>query len=468
MRRPPSADPVPVVLAAAAVGPTLVVTPSVDQARLLGARLRRSGLSVAVVPRDWAAAAGGVDVVVGARAAAWAPMPVVGAVVVLDEHDEALQEERAPTWHARDVAVERARRAGAPCLLVSPVPTLSALDWAGDRVVDADPQRGAGGLAHPRGRRPPQRRAVAPVAGLEPADQGAARPRPDRGLRPQRAGPGPPAGLPLVPGAAALRALPGRGGPDPRRPAALRPLRDGAPRRVPGVRLERAGRAAAGGQRAAGGAGGRGGATGRRDHGGERRGGRGRSCRGLRRHGGRPPPCAAGRRGGLPGHRRRAARAPLPGRRAGPRPAGPRRPAARTPRRRRAAARPDPAAPPRGARRRPPRRSRPPLRPGAGPAARARPAPGPRPGRALGRRRGGAGRRAPDGSGRRRWPARPTAATSSAPPTPTRSARRWPPRPDPPAAPASRSTRRACEVVAAPDDLASVLVRNVHTRGAVR
>ena len=134
VRKPPSTDPIPVVLAAAAVGPTLVVTPSVDQARLLGARLRRSGLSVAVVPRDWAAAAGGVDVVVGARAAAWAPMPVVGAIVVLDEHDEALQEERAPTWHARDVAVERARRAGAPCLLVSPVPTLSALDWAGDRV----------------------------------------------------------------------------------------------------------------------------------------------------------------------------------------------------------------------------------------------------------------------------------------------------------------------------------------------
>ena len=134
VRRPPSADPVPVVLAAAAVGPTLVVTPSVDQARLLGARLRRAGLSVAVVQRDWAAAAGGVDVVVGARAAAWAPMPVVGAVVVLDEHDEALQEERAPTWHARDVAAERARRAAAPCVLVSPVPTLNALDWAGDRV----------------------------------------------------------------------------------------------------------------------------------------------------------------------------------------------------------------------------------------------------------------------------------------------------------------------------------------------
>ena len=61
-------------------------------------------------------------------------MPVVGAVVVLDEHDEALQEERAPTWHARDVAVERARRAGATCVLVSPVPTLEAV--AGDGAPD--------------------------------------------------------------------------------------------------------------------------------------------------------------------------------------------------------------------------------------------------------------------------------------------------------------------------------------------
>jgi primosomal protein N' (replication factor Y) len=48
-------------------------------------------------------------------------------VVVIDEHDEAYQEERTPTWNARDVVVERARRAGAPCVLVSPCPSLEAL-----------------------------------------------------------------------------------------------------------------------------------------------------------------------------------------------------------------------------------------------------------------------------------------------------------------------------------------------------
>ena len=135
LRTAPSDDVVGVLLAAAALGPTLVVVPSVDQARLEAIRLRRAGLTVAVVPGEWALAAGGVDVVIGARAAAWAPCPDLAAAVVLDEHDESLQEERSPTWHARDVVVERARRAGAPVLLVSPCPSLSGLAAVGDRVV---------------------------------------------------------------------------------------------------------------------------------------------------------------------------------------------------------------------------------------------------------------------------------------------------------------------------------------------
>ncbi len=129
LRLPPTSDPMPAILSAAAFGPSVVVVPAVDQAQLLGARLRRSGRSVALMPQDWATAAGGVDVVIGARAAAWAPCPGLKAVVVIDEHDEALQEEGSPTWHARDVLVERARRAGASVLLVSPAPTLTALEW---------------------------------------------------------------------------------------------------------------------------------------------------------------------------------------------------------------------------------------------------------------------------------------------------------------------------------------------------
>jgi primosomal protein N' (replication factor Y) len=128
VRIPPAADVFDVVLAAVARGNALVVSPSVGRARQVSARLRRAGVPTGLYPRDWALGAAGATVV-GARAAAWAPVADLAAVLVLDEHDEALQEERAPTWHGRDVAVERARRAGVPCVLASPVPSLEALAW---------------------------------------------------------------------------------------------------------------------------------------------------------------------------------------------------------------------------------------------------------------------------------------------------------------------------------------------------
>jgi len=126
-RVPPAEDVFPFLVEAAARTDALVLAPSLTAAGFLAARLRRLGHPVAVVPRDWARAAAGGCVAIGARAAAWAPRPQLGAVVVLDEHDEGYQEERAPTWSARDVAVERARRAVAPCVLTSPCPSLETL-----------------------------------------------------------------------------------------------------------------------------------------------------------------------------------------------------------------------------------------------------------------------------------------------------------------------------------------------------
>ena len=155
VRWPPALDAFSVVVEAVSraltVAPTgdavhpsaLVIVPDVAAARHLGLRLRRTGLPVAIVAQDragvaaageWAKAAAGGHVVVGARAGAWAPAPHLAVAVVLDEHDETFQEERAPTWHGRDVVVERARRAGAPCLLVSPTPSLEALAIAGAAV----------------------------------------------------------------------------------------------------------------------------------------------------------------------------------------------------------------------------------------------------------------------------------------------------------------------------------------------
>lgn len=127
LRTTPSEDPLGLVLAACRLGAALVVCPSIDEAKVLGARLRRAGRSVAVMPGGWAQAAGGVDVVIGARGAAWAPCPQLAACVLVDEHDESLQEERTPTWHARDVLAERARRAGVPYVIASPAPSVVAV-----------------------------------------------------------------------------------------------------------------------------------------------------------------------------------------------------------------------------------------------------------------------------------------------------------------------------------------------------
>lgn len=127
VRLPPTADVLPLAMGAAARGDALVLAPSVAAAAYLAARLRRQGQPVALLPQDWAAAASGGCVTVGARAAAWAPSPGLAAALVIDEGDEAYQEKRSPTWNGRDVAVERARRAGVACVLTSASPSLEAL-----------------------------------------------------------------------------------------------------------------------------------------------------------------------------------------------------------------------------------------------------------------------------------------------------------------------------------------------------
>ena len=127
LRCPPTESGAAVALAAARQGDALVVVPTPADARRMAADLGSLGVRVALGLDDWAVAAAGATVV-GTRTAVWLPMPRLAAVAVFDEHSPRLQSERAPTWHARDVALERARRAGAPAVLVSPVPTLEALE----------------------------------------------------------------------------------------------------------------------------------------------------------------------------------------------------------------------------------------------------------------------------------------------------------------------------------------------------
>jgi primosomal protein N' (replication factor Y) len=140
VRLPPATNLVHVALAACTLGHALVLCPSAAMAATVTARLRRQGVPVARHPRDWAQGAAGATVV-GTRGAAWAPVAALAAVVVLDEHDEAHQQEQAPTWHARDVAIERAARAGVPCVLTSPCPSLEALAWGELLVADRSRDR---------------------------------------------------------------------------------------------------------------------------------------------------------------------------------------------------------------------------------------------------------------------------------------------------------------------------------------
>src|SRR4051812_6394816 len=74
-----------------------------------------------------AVARGEAPVVVGARSALFLPFPDLGLIVVDEEHETAFKQEEGVVYHARDMAVVRARLAGAACVLVSATPSLETL-----------------------------------------------------------------------------------------------------------------------------------------------------------------------------------------------------------------------------------------------------------------------------------------------------------------------------------------------------
>jgi primosomal protein N' (replication factor Y) len=75
----------------------------------------------------WRRIAGGkVQVVVGARSAVFAPARNLGLIVIDEEHEGSFKQESTPRYHARDVAVMRARLEGIPILLGSATPSLES------------------------------------------------------------------------------------------------------------------------------------------------------------------------------------------------------------------------------------------------------------------------------------------------------------------------------------------------------
>jgi primosomal protein N' (replication factor Y) (superfamily II helicase) len=112
----------------------------------------RGGPSPRLHYRGWLEARCGVArVVVGERGAVWTPLDRLGLAVVVDEANPAFKERRSPRHHAREVALERARRAGGVGLLVGTVPSAEA--WRllrGRRLTAVTPSREAERRARPR------------------------------------------------------------------------------------------------------------------------------------------------------------------------------------------------------------------------------------------------------------------------------------------------------------------------------
>ncbi|MCM1286798.1 MAG: primosomal protein N' [Clostridium sp.] len=69
---------------------------------------------------------GEVDVVIGPRSALFAPCRDLGLIVIDEEHDSAYKSDQSPRYHAREVALERARLEQAAVILGSATPSLES------------------------------------------------------------------------------------------------------------------------------------------------------------------------------------------------------------------------------------------------------------------------------------------------------------------------------------------------------
>jgi primosomal protein N' (replication factor Y) len=136
----------------------IVLVPEISLVPALAAEARRrfgdrlailhSAMGEGERAQEWERARSGqARVVLGPRSAVFAPVDRLGIVVVDEEHDAAFKQEHAPRYHARDLALMRAREAEAVAVLVSATPSFESRRNVeiGKLVACALPQRVGGG-----------------------------------------------------------------------------------------------------------------------------------------------------------------------------------------------------------------------------------------------------------------------------------------------------------------------------------
>jgi len=111
--------------------PEIGLTPAVaaDLHQVFGdeVAILHSGLSDAERAEQWhRIRRGEARVVAGTRSAVFAPMSDLALVIVDEEQDSSYKQEETPRYHARDVAVMRAKMAGAVVVLGSATPSLES------------------------------------------------------------------------------------------------------------------------------------------------------------------------------------------------------------------------------------------------------------------------------------------------------------------------------------------------------
>jgi len=125
-----------------------------------GIAVLHSRLAAGERHRQWmAAATGAAQLVVGTRLAVFAPMPQLKLIIVDEEHDASFKQQEGVRYHARDLAVYRARLRTLPIVLGSATPSLESFAQSErGRYVKATLTRRAGThVALPRVRLVPNR-----------------------------------------------------------------------------------------------------------------------------------------------------------------------------------------------------------------------------------------------------------------------------------------------------------------------